>query len=257
MLIKSIKSVLLVTFILINGLFSTAVFSKDSQPEKSGKEKVKVYKSIKKALKTPGDVFSLDLTVELNKRKRKQPEKDDIPADLLKFTNLRSLILPDNYYNFPPSICKITSLKFLQLGIPYLTDFPDDFDKMVNLEKVVLLKTPHRGTSDCLDSMALLPRLKELVIHRYLERFFPDEFGKFPKLETLIFKSAYFKALPDTFHRLDKLSTISIFQGNYLTIFPRSFYKMNNLKVINLQSTKSSKCEVLTSISKAEECSIT
>lgn len=89
-----------------------------------------IYRSIKEAKKNPDQVYSMTLNNQkLNK----------FPKEILKFKNLRWLILKDNKISsIPDGIGNLTNLEVIDLSDNQITKLPSSIKRLTNLRELSL-----------------------------------------------------------------------------------------------------------------------
>lgn len=174
------KKTVLIFLLLVN----LPLFSQNKEIDSS-----MVFTSMEKALKNPEQVFHLDLS---NKRLK------DLPADLNKFTRLKSLNLSKNKLKSVGSLSFLKGLEEIDLSKNKLKDFPEEVTVLYTLERLDI------GGND-IDSIP--PSITHLKKLEYLSawgnnfRNIPSYLGNLASLEKVDFRAMLF-----SFDELDSIN---------------------------------------------------
>lgn len=161
---------------------------------------MKLYKSLKTALASPGEVTHLKLSLT-----------GEMPLEILDLKNLRELYL-DGDCPVIPSLLNLSTLELISMTIPKI--------------------------KDGLSGLLKLPRLKNLkLIGTDIEHFQIPQNSELSPLQSLTIKDCGLKALPPEIGRLGLLGEMNL-DSNALEDLPSEFKYLHHLKRLNLDRNK-------------------
>ncbi|KKN53038.1 hypothetical protein LCGC14_0606270 [marine sediment metagenome] len=132
---------------------------------------------------------------------------------------------------FPRSILKFKSLKFLSLRNNKLKELPDDLNKLSNLEELWLNNNKLVNLPDSLCDVENLTKL--WASQNYLTKL-PNNLGKLLNLKKLQLSKNSLKKLPRSICKLKKLEELILY-NNCLEEIPECFSELISLKYIDFE----------------------
>ncbi len=163
---------------------------------------MRIFKSLKTALKRPEDVISLELE-----------SLDKFPKEIFEFKNLR------------------------RLSLPWIKKISTKIDK---LDKLEVLKFDY-GQVQLPKSVGNIKTLKELhwsAFRKGIGLELPKEIGQLENLEILNLFCSKIKFIPEEIFKLKKLRGLSIQGCDYLTELPKEIQGLENLEVLIVSMSK-------------------
>ncbi|MBI3379908.1 hypothetical protein HY029_04090 [Candidatus Gottesmanbacteria bacterium] len=181
----------------------------------------KVYLNIDEALKTPNDVYILNL---------RGKKLTSIPQSISNFKNLAIFIASNNNINqLPVELGEISSLRMVDLSVNkikqidpivslsnlrflYLTDneisaLPEDIGKM---EKLLILRLNRNKLNKLPQSIGLMASLTSLNVNYNNLTEIPSEVGTMSNLHSLVISNNSISELPSEITNLTKLKLIAV-----------------------------------------------
>jgi len=215
---------------------------------------VTVHADLKIALKTPEQVYKLDLSYQAIEPKLFQ--KFD------KFTNLQTLHFSSNSLTtWPENISSLNNLVYLATFNNEFTVLPKDFKKFTNLMYLELFGTKidfipreinylqrlkifkFSSSNDTLklpNTMRFMKNLQELTIESVILDSLPWTVFRIPSLKFLSLTSNAIQALPDNLDKMVGLEVLVLDQ-NSIRVLPRNIYKLKKLIYLSLKNNKLTK----------------
>ena len=177
----------------------------------------KLFTNIEEALKSPQDVFQLEL-INMN--------LETVPKEVFLFPNLKELILAGNNLSaLPEEISKLSNLEFLDLYSNRFIKFPDVICRLPSLQKLNIGFNYLKKLPPCISELKLVHSLHLGVnyLGESTELFLP------PYLDSLNLSGNRFQVIPNAVLNQKKLQ-ILVFSANYLKELPKELAQLEELK---------------------------
>ena len=138
-----------------------------------------------------------------------------IPTNLLKFKNLKQLVLTENSLSgeIPKTICNLVTLELIYLTNNNLTGkIPENIGNLVNLKRL------------CINDNNLSGEI-------------PKSIGKLHKLEYLFLENNNFSGkIPESILNINSLQILLLYNNNFESTFPKNIQKMSGLYQLYLDN---------------------
>lgn len=217
-----------------------------------GQDKDVVFHSIEDALLKPTEVKSLDLS---------DTKLNDLPADILKLTNLDKIDLGSNpdinliqtfellkkiktlktiwitdckLKTIPNNISELKGLEEIWLDDNELTEFPEPIKKLENLQYLRLFNNEIKNVNfDNND----LPNLTYINLCYNKFEIFPVELSKLNNLKRIIIWYNSINSIPSSINQFKEIEEINLEQ-NEISFLPMEFGELTTLKKLSLEKNK-------------------
>lgn len=187
------------------------------------KNKAREYSSLEEALKSPEDVYRLNLS----------NQTIDI-ADTLwaSFTNLEYLSLKnDHLKQIPSGVGNLKNLKVLDLSGNDFKKLPSSFSNLTNLQELYLNDDRNFEFNKSITILSTLPNLKSLHIENDGLNGLPPNMYMLRSLESLYLNSNQFKQFPIQIKDMESLQFLDMRNNKYDLPRPDILNEQYGLKI--------------------------
>lgn len=189
-------------------ILSAVLISSFAQTKAEGVLKAKEYNSIEEALKSPEQVYRLNLS----------NQTINLSSDVWsKFTRLEYLSLKnDHLTDIPEEIGLLPNLKTLDLSGNDFVSLPKSFRNLTNLEEIFLNDEKRFVLDKNIFILKDLPRLRIVHLENDSLRSLPRSFSKLNQLEFLYLNNNQFAKIPKPVKRLKNLRLVDLHENNLM-----------------------------------------
>ncbi|MAE68260.1 hypothetical protein CL635_00405 [bacterium] len=158
---------------------------------------------------------------------------EEVPSDILRFTNLETLIL-NNYdlSRIPDEIGQLEKLKHLIVFTNNLSQTPPSLTQWTNLRTLALEGNGKGSKLTVLpNDIGNLENLNVLRLHNNSITKLPSSIGKLSKLTRLDLKQNALTTLPPEIGSLTALQELNV-ERNPITVWPKEMANLKNLRLL-------------------------